>query len=224
MPLRGSESDSKGYFYLLRYNIPFFTFSALKTALRASLPFSFYVNFLHAFIAKTYIEISFLVIIKDEKKDENNVDLKNVSEESDEPSSRVSYDSDILEHATAFVSVEDVKKIVEGELHLVTESEILGKNMVERQTIKKIKGLDFVKAISSESLFESITFDPSNESFSYTNTNEKIPYEEACRKFTKSIVEDILAESEYNANGWIQPLNLYDSETNTYIFIETKKD
>lgn len=164
---------------------------------------------------------------KDEKKDENDVDPKNVSKEFDESSDRVSIDDDSLPSATygpAFISKKDVEKIVEGKLHLVTEAEINGTDMEKRQTIKKIKELDFIKAIEMNSAFEMIAFNPKDKSFSYANTSEKIPYEEACRKFTKSIVEDILNESSYNADGWIQPLNLYDSETNFYIIIETKKD
>lgn len=161
---------------------------------------------------------------RDNKKDVNDVDFKNVSGKFNSSSVELTVDGDKLQQTsyTSIVSEEDIKEMVEGELHLVDESDLYREPTSFKKEIKKIKFMDVLHAAEKDCIF--VIFDPKTKTFRYLyDSKDIISYYKACTMFTKNVIDNVLKESEYNANGWVQPLYLYNYKINKYLILETRE-
>lgn len=89
------------------------------------------------------------------------------------------------------------------------------------QQIEKINAVDFTKAIAAGSAMQSLVFDPIEKKLYWNFTYAEIEENDIYYLIGKDNWEAILDESGFNANGWIQPLYLYDTCDDVFIKVET---
>ena len=89
------------------------------------------------------------------------------------------------------------------------------------QQIEKINAVDFTKAIAAGSAMQSLIFDPIEKKLYWNFTYAEIEENDIYYLIGKDNWEAILDESGFNANGWIQPLYLYDTHDDVYVKVET---
>jgi hypothetical protein len=89
------------------------------------------------------------------------------------------------------------------------------------QQIEKINAIDFTKAIAAGSAMQSLIFDPIEKKLYWNFTYAEIEENDIYYLIGKDNWEAILDESGFNANGWIQPLYLYDTRDDVYVKVET---
>lgn len=87
--------------------------------------------------------------------------------------------------------------------------------------IESIKPKEFVQAVASGALMRSFVFNPQTKEFYWNFTEEGVDDKDAIDWFGQSIINEIIEESKFNANGWIQPRFLYNKTEDVYIKIET---
>ena len=79
--------------------------------------------------------------------------------------------------------------------------------------------IEFVKAVTAENaVYTSVIFSPYSKEFFYALTEEEIDETELAELVGDvSVVDEIKIESDFNANGWIQPRYIHNLRTNEYV-------
>lgn len=87
--------------------------------------------------------------------------------------------------------------------------------------IEVMSAIDFVKAIAAENgEYTSVIFNPFNKEFYLSLTETEIDESELAELIgDQSVVDEIKIESDFNANGWIQPRHLHNAKTGAYVKI-----
>ena len=128
---------------------------------------------------------------------------------------------------TEYESVSEADATVEGKLCLVSNDSEYSLADVESseddtdEYVVQISAVVFVKAVTQGLMMKSFVFNPFNKKFYWNFTNSELTEEEADNLFGKHNVEEIIDESNYNANGWIQPRYYQDLRDNVFIKVET---
>ena len=143
------------------------------------------------------------------------------------PVSDQSRKNDTREYISNIISKEYSSKSeadddVEGELVLVDEDELIKSPEGKKKSLelKIIHLIDYAKAMGEGKSTIPLIFDTVYKTFHWDMTNQLIKDDELYKILTKEVVNDILVESSYNANGWIQPRYFYDVMNDLYIRIE----
>lgn len=125
-------------------------------------------------------------------------------------------------------SKDEILPTVDGDdVHLVTESELMENNdsddekKIQEPNIENVGAIVFCKAIAAGESLQSFIFNPIIKQLYWNFTFEQVDENEAVELFGRSLVDEILEESNYNSNGWIQPRYLYNRDTKVYMKIET---
>lgn len=111
-------------------------------------------------------------------------------------------------------------------IQLVSEHDIVeGEGTVAEElrsnAIVSISAVEFVKAAAAGKSIQSLVFDPYDKDFHWNFTNTAIDISDAWHLIGKNNCDEILDESNFNANGWVQPRYFYDSASDIYTKVET---